>query len=70
MMSFSLDKFTANIAKSNPSSPSLFVQTSQEGFDPAQVNGDSLLLRDRVAKTFVPLTQDLHKAIRDETLRL
>lgn len=42
----------------------------QEGFNPARVGGDTILLRDAVAKTFVPLTQDLYDAICNETLRL
>lgn len=42
----------------------------QEGFDPAKVRGDILLLRDGVARTFVPFTPRLNEAICSRELRL
>lgn len=45
-------------------------QLQREGFNPAMVNGDALLFRDSVAKTFVPLTTPLYEAISSKSVRL
>ncbi|CAM9251362.1 unnamed protein product [Ectocarpus sp. 8 AP-2014] len=45
-------------------------QLREEGFDPANVEGEALLLRDGVVRTFVPLSRHLYEAISDGSLRL
>lgn len=45
---------------------------AQEGFDPAKVkvDGETLLIRDGVDRTFVPLSRHLYEAISVGSLRL
>ncbi|CAM9283381.1 unnamed protein product [Ectocarpus fasciculatus] len=47
-------------------------QLMKEGFDPAKVkvDGETLLLRDGVDRTFVPLSRHLYEAISEGSLRL
>ncbi|CAM9553260.1 unnamed protein product, partial [Hapterophycus canaliculatus] len=42
----------------------------RDGFDPAKIEGERLLFRDGTARTFVPLTAQLHETICDGSLRL
>lgn len=45
------------------------VTLMEEGFNPAVIK-DALYFSDDTAKTYVPMTEDMYKAINDKTLKI